>query len=202
MADFDFNSLKLADEQDAQFDYVPFDHAAGQAALKKQVADALRFVQGTRVRGMTDVSEGYDGALRYRPTLYGQRIGIVTPDEDYYPIHKSNFATLVTELSKAIENGKFNDQIEAAAMKAAEAAEEGTTVAAAPARSATKSGKGRTYSENTRAISALNGFMRNPEKLTEADLRKKMADHHENFSQEAIDAAFKRKAELAAKKKS
>lgn len=198
MADFDFNSLKLADEHDAQFDYVPFDHAAGQAALKKQIADALRFVQGTKVRGMTDVSEGYDGALRYRPTLYGQRIGIVTPGEDYYPIHKSKFATLVQELSKAVELGKFNDQIEAAAMKAAEAAEEGTTVAAAPAKSATKSGSARVYDNVTKASFKINGLSRGANPKSEKDIREALLA--EGFTKEDIDAAYKRRADKAKKK--
>lgn len=192
MAAFDFSKLKLEDEKDAQFDHVPFDPSAGREALISNVAKAGRFVEGSKVRGMTDVTEGFDGALRYRPTLHGQRIGIETADEEYFPVHKSKFGALAEAFGKAIEAGHYDDQIEAALNAAADAAESGT-IAPAPARSATKSGTARVYDKVTQASFKINGMNRGANPKSEKEIREALLK--EGFTKEDIDAAYKRRAD-------
>jgi len=118
----DFSKFRATPEEESLFDKAPFDKEAGRKKLVDRIARALKQFNGEQGKqGGSDFEIGYNNQIRYRPTLNGHRIKLAD-EADYFPTTSAKFAQLLSEFSKAADNGEYDDQIEAALSAPAAAA--------------------------------------------------------------------------------
>jgi len=111
----DYSKYRSSPDDDRKFDIAPFDAEAGRVKMIARISRALKqFNKEQGPQGGKDFDIGHNGQVRYKPTLNGQRIFVENEGEDYFPIHSSQFPSLLTDFSRNVDHGHYDKQIEAA----------------------------------------------------------------------------------------
>lgn len=176
----DYSKFKASAEDDRKFDIAPFDIQVGRQKLNDRLARSLRQVnKEIPTKGGKDFDIGHNNQLRFRPTLNGQRIFVEKAGEDYFPISTAQFGPFITEFTRNVEAGHYDDQIEAAL----------TGDGGSPAKPAKATAGKRTFSDQSRLNIRVGGFRRGG--MDDAAIKAKLKA--EGVSDAAIKAALDRK---------
>lgn len=116
----DIANLLLSPEEDALFGHKPFDYDAARKKFNARLDRAEKQVKGTQgTQGGKDWQEGFEGRIRFKPTLNGHQVltGLETEAGDngkYIAVHKDNFTALITALKGKVNAKEYDEQIKAA----------------------------------------------------------------------------------------
>lgn len=111
----DYSDWAASGDEDASFDKAPFDFTGARNKLVARIARTLKQLNGEKVspQGGKDFEVLHNNGVHYRPTLNGHPIKLPGLDNGVR-INRSTLQSKLTDFSRDVESGHFDDQLEAA----------------------------------------------------------------------------------------
>jgi hypothetical protein len=111
----DYSDWAASGDEDASFDKAPFDFAGARSKLIARIGRTVKQLNGEKVspQGGKDFEVLHNNGVHYRPTLNGHPIKLPGLDNGVR-INRDTLKEKLTDFSRDVESGHFDDQLEAA----------------------------------------------------------------------------------------